>query len=99
MITGFHIVGVQETTNRRGTANKVWQTLAARQKLDVVNALDIEDAGNPLDARENAFQLLAILHVERDFDARAQIPTATFKRADVRAAVADDRGNAGEHPR
>src|ERR1700719_4405288 len=57
---------------------------------DVVDAFDVEDAGD-------AFKLLAVVNVQRNFNARVHAFAATFKRADVGAGIADDVGYSSEH--
>src|SRR5580658_7379570 len=75
------------------------QTPAAPKKLNVVNALDIKNARNALHPGKYALQLLAILHIQRDFNARPQILPTALKRANVCAVVADYRRNARQHSR
>src|SRR5580704_18626233 len=74
---------------------------AARERsareLDIVNALDVEDAGDALDGGENAFELFAVVDIERHFHARVQFFAAAFEGADIGARVADGAGDAGEN--
>jgi len=70
---------------------------ASEESSDVVNAFDIENAGDAFDSGQNAFELFAIFYVERHFNARVQGLAAAFEGADIRVGVADHGGDIGEH--
>src|SRR6201999_4435554 len=62
--------------------------------LDVVNAFDIEDAGDAFDACENLLELLAIANVEGYFDAGASVVfAAALEGTNVRTRFADHGGD------
>src|SRR5580658_8578221 len=82
-----------------GSETNATRKPAASHKLNIVNALNIKNAGNALHPGKYALQLLAILHIQRDFNARPQILPAALKRANVCAVVADYRRNARQHSR
>src|SRR5690242_8367792 len=65
--------------------------------LHIVHALDIEHAGNTFNASENVLQLLAVPHIESDFDPCANIFSTTFKSPNVGARFADDASDGSEH--
>src|SRR5262249_54977580 len=59
-------------------------------KLDVIDALDIEYAGDALDSAYDLFKLFAVVHIKSDFDTGTRIVlAAAFKCADIRIAFAD----------
>ena len=64
---------------------------AARQssdsRLNIVDALDIEDAGMRLMRAKNVLELLAVAHVESDFDARAQYASPPLSKVRMFAPV------------
>ena len=67
--------------------------------LNVVHALDVENAGNAFYTVEDAFELLAIINIKCDFNASSHTLAAAFERTDIRAGLADHRGDAREHSR
>src|SRR5215469_12894666 len=61
--------------------------------LDVVNAADVEDSGDLLDLQKDFFELLAVAHVQGNFDACMQMFADAFEGADI----GFDSGDFGEH--
>src|SRR5271163_421184 len=96
---------IQQLYARRDVARRrVAEALPGRQRgqavSDVVNAFDVEYAGDAFDGGDDVLELLAVADVERHFDARAGIVVAAaFKAAYIRAGIADDVGNPGDHSR
>src|SRR5579864_3520623 len=63
----------------------------------VVDALDVENARNFLDVKEDFFKLLAVADIEEDFDASVQLFADALEVADVGRGVADGGGDLGQH--
>src|SRR5579862_8666870 len=88
------------STRLRNPQGAVWPIHhggKCRRSLYVVDALDIEDAGDAPDSSEDVLELLSIFHVERHVDARADILATAFECPDVRAGFADHAGDRREH--
>src|SRR6185437_14160728 len=66
-------------------------------RSNVVDAFDVEDAGNFLDLEEDFFELLAVADVEGDFDPGMRVFADAFESANVGVDGADGGGDFGEH--
>src|ERR1700694_5795972 len=65
--------------------------------LDVVESSHAKHAGDFADVGGDTFELLAVADFQREVDARVQIVRMAAEGANVRAGLADDGGNVGQH--
>src|SRR6185437_530995 len=69
-------------------------------ELNVVDAFDIEYAGNPLHAADDSLELFPVRHIDRHFNSSPQAVRApALERADIGSRVADNSCDRGNHPR
>jgi len=97
LVPHIHIVGPGK--RETGPCARVIPGRKDRQgkaKLDLVDALDAEDAGDFPDVSENVFELAAVDDFEAGFDAGILAVGPAFEAADVGTGAADHRGDFGE---
>src|SRR5574340_1520884 len=80
-------------------ANALARRITGSAASGVVDALDVEDAGDFLDVQEYFFELLAVADVEENFDACVQLLADAFEVADIGGGIADGGGDFSEHAR
>src|SRR2546425_3812227 len=77
---------------RRSTAamaHSAHRPVPANAPSNPIEPLDAKDTGDFLDVSEDAFELLAVIDLQRDIDARVKLVRAALEHLDIRAGPAD----------
>src|SRR2546428_3195249 len=85
---------------RRSTAamaHSAHRPVPANAPSNPIEPLDAKDTGDFLDASEDAFELLAVIDLQRDIDARVKLVRAALEHLDIRAGTADHPSDISQH--